>query len=216
MSCCPKSYWCTPSGVVGVDADESGVAPPPEDATAGPYATEEEALAVCTGEEVTTCDVCPLTYRTWFTVSIENVTGELIAGTKTMPMGEADPDVCTIGSQAGLFPTNHLFSFFGTGYYPGIQIYFNGYSTVGGWHVHWMPWAQNQDLHNHFMKWVDLNPDYFHWMPGPWVFSPQTIRTIDPIPCNSDLYPERTYIGRIAIANHADTITWGEGDLYIS
>lgn len=47
MSCCPKSYWCTPGGLVGVDADANGNYTPPEDATGGPYATRAEGQADC-------------------------------------------------------------------------------------------------------------------------------------------------------------------------
>jgi hypothetical protein len=62
MSCCPTTYWCTAAGPVGVEADEDGVYTPPEGATSGPYATEEEAIGACPSppfEFTIPCGECP-------------------------------------------------------------------------------------------------------------------------------------------------------------
>lgn len=47
MSCCPTTYWCTPDGPVGVEADAGGVFTPPAGATGGPFPTLEEAQEGC-------------------------------------------------------------------------------------------------------------------------------------------------------------------------
>lgn len=47
MGCCPTTYYCTPGGIVAVEADEDGVYTPPDDATGGPYATREGGGAEC-------------------------------------------------------------------------------------------------------------------------------------------------------------------------
>lgn len=47
MSCCPKTYWCTSDGLIGVEADDDGVYTPPDGATGGPYATRAEGGIAC-------------------------------------------------------------------------------------------------------------------------------------------------------------------------
>lgn len=73
-SCCPMSYWCTPSGVQpGTPSADGQTVYPPEGATSGPYATEEEALVVCSR---LTCDDCePATVPPAFVVRFEDRTG---------------------------------------------------------------------------------------------------------------------------------------------
>lgn len=77
MSCCPSTFWCTPSGVVSVEADANGDYTPPAEATSGPYDTREEALAVCPTppQELEMCCEEPIQFPRRVTFYIINKTG---------------------------------------------------------------------------------------------------------------------------------------------
>ena len=221
MSCCPMSYWCTASGPQpGVESTDGETVYPPEGATAGPYATEEKALLACRGERVTHCaESCPYTVPRFVTLSLENSTGEMIDGQVVLPISPYDPELiinpCVVAGMSPGFLTEHVFAL--TGYTVRVFVYLSITPGIaGGLREYWSIWASNQDIHDHHVQWVDIPAGYEPWGVGPWEWSMNHVLSTPEWECGTDFYTERKYLGRIQLTNHAESIVYGEADLYVN
>lgn len=206
MSCCPTTYWCVNGSPVGVEADELGVFTPPEGATGEPYATYEEAFAVCNGAEQVSCDNgCeePFTVSIPLQLIVVNQTGCMDMPNVTLLTEEGsgigqncpEENIC-LGHpyivEPGRFRCEVRVDCFNQLFF--ISFYGNG----GGLTANVIPTGDN----GLGAGWVDIGA-------GSWV---KTYRK--PIPCGV-LLGEPEYVGNINFS-YLGLVDCGTADLYLA